>query len=231
MRYTRYEYKKSGKIKFVLSVVLIAGVSIAAGMYGSKIIFNNNPNNMVNQVKTEKTINQNTAVETNGKRIIAIQCGYYANYDNAQSALGLIPGGYNSFIVQDEDKYRVIAGIFNYDEGIKKIDELTSQGVSNTKIEFLIPEDTNDNKTVLEIMDGFLKITSKLSDTSVKSIKTSDYKTWAYNVLKENGSENLECFQSMNTYIGNIPDEIDNNNSKESIKNAYEIVKKYKIVK
>ena len=40
MRYTRYEYKKSGKIKFLCSIAVIAGISIGGGLYISNFIFN-----------------------------------------------------------------------------------------------------------------------------------------------------------------------------------------------
>ena len=39
MRYTRYEYKKSSKIKFLCSVAIIVGISIGGGLYISNFIF------------------------------------------------------------------------------------------------------------------------------------------------------------------------------------------------
>lgn len=227
MRYTRYEYKKSGRLKFLISAALIAGISITVGLYGSKLIFNgmeNKENNTPNYSKQE-------VVQSTGKKIIAVQCGYYANESNAQSALSLIPSDYIPFIVQEEDKYRLIAGIYDYDEGKSRLDDLTNKGVANTKIEFEIPEDTNENKSILEIVDGFLKITNKLNDSEIKSIKTADYKTWSKNIVSENQIGNGEILTNINNYIDNIPDEIDKQNSKDSIKATYELIKKYKIVR
>lgn len=227
MRYTRYEYKKSGKIKFLGSVAIIAGISITAGIYGSKLIFSERG---INENKSQNYSNEQI-VKENGKKIIAIQCGYYSSIDNAQSALSLIPSDYSSFIVQDEDKYRLIAGVYEYDEGMTRIDSLTNQGVANTKLEFVIPEDTNENKSVLEIVDGFLKIINKLNDTEIKSIKTADYKSWARNVVKENNLEQGDFYTVIDTYLNNIPEEIDKTNSKDSVKETYELIKKYKIVR
>lgn len=227
MRYTRYEYKKSGKLKFITSVAVIAGISITVGLYGSKLIFNgigNTENNTPNYSKQQ-------VVQSGGKKVIAIQCGYYANESNAQSALSLIPSDYTSFIVKEEDKYRLIAGIYDYDEGKSKLDDLTNKGVANTKIEFEIPEDTNENKSILEVIDGFLKITSKLNDNTIKSIKTSDYKVWAKNIVSENKIENNDVLAEINNYIDSIPEEIDKQNCKDSIIATYELIKKYKIVK
>ena len=39
MRYTRYEYKKSNQIKFLLTVTIIVGISISGGLYVSNFIF------------------------------------------------------------------------------------------------------------------------------------------------------------------------------------------------
>lgn len=227
MRYTRYEYKKSGKLKFITSVAVIAGISITVGLYGSKLIFNgmgDKSNNTPNYSKQE-------VVQSGGKKVIAIQCGYYANESNAQSALSLIPSDYTSFIVKEEDKYRLIAGVYDYDEGKSKIDDLSNKGVANTKIEFEIPEDTKENKSILEIIDGFLKITSKLNDSTIKSIKTSDYKAWSKNIVSENQIEDNEVLTEINNYIDNIPDEIDKQNCKESLISTYELIKKYRIVR
>lgn len=227
MRYTRYEYKKSGKIRFLGSVAIIAAISITAGIYGSKLIFSERS---VDENKSQNYTNEQL-VKSNGKKIIAIQCGYYSSIDNAQSALSLIPADYSSFIVQDEDKYRLIAGVYDYDEGMSRIDSLTNQGVANAKIEFVIPEDTNENKSALEIVDGFLKIISKLNDAEIKSIKTADYKLWVKNVMKENNIEQGDFYTVIDGYLNNIPEEIDKNNSKDSVKETYELIKKYKIVK
>ena len=72
MRYTRYEYKKQGKIKFVMSVVLVATVSIGSGLYISKFLFSTKETSNMTQV-TQK---QNETVQSQG--IMALQCGYYS---------------------------------------------------------------------------------------------------------------------------------------------------------
>lgn len=222
MRYTRYEYKKSNKMKFICTIVVIVGVSIAGGLYASNLVFKGK------QIADNKngvsyTNDQNaTGVGTN---IIALQCGYYSKEENAQASLNTISSYCQPFIAEENGNFRVLAGIYEENDGNKKIDELKSKGIDVAKVSFNISTNTIEDKKLVEIVDGFLKITSKLEDSEVKSVKTQEYKTWADNIINEGATTKSEKLDSLSNCINNLPDEIDKKNSVESIKALYNLMK------
>ncbi|GAA0077287.1 hypothetical protein UT300005_16650 [Clostridium sp. CTA-5] len=219
MRYTRYEYKKHGKLKFLCIISIIAGVSIVIGLYFSRIVF-----------KGDVNINSsNECIVTNSnENFMALQFGYYANKENADAAINTIPSKYNSYIIENENKYRVVIGLYSEDNGLKKLEELTTQGINAVKINFKFPNDTIEEKKVSKITEGFLIISNKLEEPDVKSVKTSDYKTWCSKIIDSESSNN-EDLNNIKEYINNLPDEIDKTNVKVYLKYFYEIIEKYKV--
>lgn len=225
MRYTRYEYKKSSKMKFLCSVVIIAGISITGGLYVSKFIFNGNQ--ITNNQNISNSTEGNTVVES--ENLIALQCGYFSKQENAQAALNKISTDYQAFIVEEDGKYRVLAGIYEEEEGIKKIDELASKGIEVSKIELSIASNSTENKKIIEIIDGFFKITNKLEESEVKSIKTDDYKNWAYGIANDGNSAQSENIDNLINYVKELPDELDKTNITTNLQKIYELVKTYKV--
>lgn len=222
MRYTRYEYKKSSKIKFLSSVAIIVGVTIGGGLYLSGLIFQGKqfPDSASNSSYTNE---QNSALD--GTNIVALQCGYYAKEENAQTLLNTISSYCQPFIVQEDGNFRVLAGIYEESDGKKKIEELKSKGVDVAKVSLNISSDTVEDKKLIEVVDGFLQITSKLEDSSVKSIKTEDYKTWADKIINDDAATKSSKLDSLNNYIKNLPDELDKKNSVENMKELYKLMK------
>ncbi|MBW6408836.1 SPOR domain-containing protein [Clostridium weizhouense] len=219
MRYTRYEYKKHRKFKFLCVISIIVGVSIVIGLYFSKIVF-----------KGDVNINSsNECIVTNSnENFMALQFGYYANKENADAAVNTIPSKYNSYIIENENKYRVVIGLYSEDDGTKKLEELTSQGINVVKINFKFPNDTIEQKKISKITEGFLIISDKLEEPDVKSVKTSDYKTWCLKIIGSEQSSNDEL-NNVKEYVDNLPDEIDKTNVKVHLKYFYEIIEKYKV--
>ena len=58
--------------------------------------------------------NQSSEVsqETINTSFMAIQCGYFAQEDNAKEAFNKISSGYGAFIYNDADKFKVLAGVY-----------------------------------------------------------------------------------------------------------------------
>lgn len=219
MRYTRYEYKKHGKLKFLCIISIIAGVSIVIGLYFSRIVF-----------KGDVNINSsNECIVTNSnENFMALQFGYYANKENADAAINTIPSKYNSYIIENENKYRVVIGLYSEDNGLKRLEELTTQGINAVKINFKFPNDTIEEKKISKITEGFLIISDKLEEPDVKGVKTSDYKAWCSKIIDSESSNN-DKLNNVKEYINNLPDEIDKTNVKVYLKYFYEIIEKYKV--
>lgn len=122
MRYTRYEYKKSGGMKSLISVVIIAGISISVGLYASNLIFAGKEVQNVN--KSDLKYSDESSSDEKLPNVIALQCGYFSKEENAKESLSSLEKYCEPFIVEDGGKYRVIAGIYNEDEGTKKVRSL-----------------------------------------------------------------------------------------------------------
>jgi hypothetical protein len=222
MRYTRYEYKKSSKIKFICSVAVIVGISIGSGLYISKILFGGNQIKDSNSSSTKYSTQESN--DYNVQDIIALQCGYYSKEENAKELVTSLSSYCQPFIVEDDGKYRVIAGIYKEQDGTKKIEEFKSKNIDVAKISLGVSSDNIENKKIIEIADGFLTIVNKLQDSEVKSIKTAEFKAWADKVINDGsgGSKNME---SLSDYVKNMPDEIDKTNSSTSMEELYKLIK------
>jgi hypothetical protein len=223
MRYTRYEYKKSNKIKFLFSVVVIAGISISGGLYFSNAIFDGKEIHNINS-NSDSSYSSGGSNEDKLPNIIVLQCGYYSKEENAKDSLNALSKYCEPFIVEEDGKYRVLAGIYTEDEGLKKMDEFKSNNIDVTKVNLNIPDDNLDNKKIIEIVNGFLTIVDKLQDNGVKSIKTAEFKTWTDKII-EDGNNNSKKVNDLGNYIKNLPDDIDRTNSNSSIQELYKLIK------
>ena len=110
MRYTRYEYKRYSKLKFLCSVIIIGGISIGGGLYISSLIFDRNQENSV-QTTASKNNDKDKVVDTN-MNIIALQCGYYSKKENAEKSVNELATYCTPFIIESDEKFRVMAGIY-----------------------------------------------------------------------------------------------------------------------
>jgi len=225
MKYTRYEYKKSSKIKFLLSVTIIIGISIGGGLYISNFIFDGK------HIKNNSSNNSIYSTEGNNQgkiqKFISLQCGYYAKEENAKELLTSISKYCDPFIIEDDGKYRVLAGIYKEEDGLKKMEELKSNKIDVSKINLNISINNEENKKIIEIVDGFLTIVSKLQDIEVKSIKTTEFKEWADKIINDDKIVKSEKINNFNNYVKNLPDEINKDNSRTNLQELYKLIKTY----
>lgn len=222
MRYTRYEYKKHGKVKFMVSVVVVVAVSIGSGLYISRFIFSGRQSS-VNSVQTQASQNENESVQTQG--VMALQCGYFSKKENADVCLPTISSYCQPFIVEESGNYRVIAGLYDNEFGMKKMEELKSKGIDVAKVSIEMPSDTVDGKKFNQIVEGFLQITGKLEESDVKSIKTSEFKVWADNIINDGGAAQSEKLKTLQSYVESLPDEITKTNSANAVQVLYTLIK------
>jgi len=224
MRYTRYEYKKSNKMKFLCSVAIIASISIGGGLYVSNLVFNGKDIQGDNDNSKYSTEEKN---EGEVQTLIALQCGYYSKEENAKESLTAISKYCQPFIVEDNGKYRVIAGIYKEEDGSKKIEELKTNKIDVAKVNLNISSNNAENEKLLEIIDGLLTITNKLEDSEVKSIKTVEFKEWTDKIVNDVSAVKSKKVEDLSTYVKSLPDEIDKTNSNTNIQELYKLIKSY----
>ncbi|MCE5222170.1 MAG: SPOR domain-containing protein [Clostridium sp.] len=223
MRYTRYEYRKSNKIKFLCSVAVIALISIGGGLFISKFIFNGK------QIQDNNSNNSRYSIEGNGKgkvpSLIALQCGYYSKEENAKELLTAISKYCEPFIVEEDGKYRVLAGIYKEEDGLKKIEQFKANNIDVAKVNLNISSDNIESKKIIEVIDGFLTITNKLEDNGVKSIKTTEFKEWTDKIITDDSIAKSKKINDLSSYVKNLPDEINKENSNINIPELYKLLK------
>jgi hypothetical protein len=221
MRYTRYDYKKKKGDNFVwwLLLVFILSIVIGIGIYNIFLLDGNKSDN--GSISNEKILS------TEDISFIAIQCGLYSNEQNAQELLKTIPEEYGTFIVKQDEKFKVIAGIFVKEEGEKKSIELTSNNIANFRINFDMSVKDTMIKTEGEIIQGYISIINKLYEKDVKSINTKEFKTWTEEVAEK--TSNNEEINLLVDNIKKLPEEYNKEESIESVKFLYNILFKYKV--
>jgi hypothetical protein len=220
MRYTRYEYKKSNKIKFLCSVAIIASISIGGGFFISNFIFDGK---QIEDNNSDNSIRGNN----NGEVIsfMALQCGYYSKEENAKELLTAISKYCEPFIVEEDGKYRVLAGIYKEEDGLKKIEEFKANNIDVAKVNLNISSDNIESKKIIEIIDGFLTITNKLEDNGIKSIKTTEFKAWADKIITDDSNIKSKKIDNLSSYVKNLPEEINKENRNINIQELYKLLK------
>ena len=117
MRYTRYNYKKKNnnmlKLLIILIVFLIISFTASKGLSG---VLKNELGG--NKTDGTKDVSGNNSQEvSSGVSFWIIQGGYYSKKENAEAVNNQLRSKYNSFIVEDGDKFRVIIDIVRKEQG------------------------------------------------------------------------------------------------------------------
>ena len=220
VRYTRYEYKKHENLKFMVSVVLVIAVSIGSGLCISKVVFSTKEASG-STIQTSQSENETVQI----KGIMALQCGYYSKKENADVCIPTISSYCEPFVIEENGNYRVIAGLYDEEMGMKKLEELKSKGIDVAKVSINLPSDTKDSKKIIQVVEGFLQITTRLEENDVKSIKTSEFKTWADSIINDGNEIESEKLKALNSYVENLPDEMTKSNSANSVQGLYLLIK------
>ena len=224
MRYTRYDYKnkKGGNVVFSLIIIGILAIALGIGIF--KLFFYNDGSGLNNISNVPNESNS----PLNQKNFIALQCGVFSNKENADIALGKLPSSYVGFIVEDKDKYKVIAGIYNEEDAEAKSEELAKESIDNYKAKYTINIKNSNDKIECEIINGLLDIANTLSQSEVKSVKTLEFKNWLSNIENNEeitGEEVFALIQNLN----NLPEEVTISSINEHIVYVYNILYKNKI--
>lgn len=251
--------KRNNNSNFLIMSLVVILIAVVVGLFLGPIIFkgdgsggnaevnakvdsedksNEKENDSKNKVENtegtseDKTNNESEAKVENikGKEIFMIQCGYYGKKENAQSALKEIPSSYNKFIIEENKKFRVIAGIYLEPEANKISDELTKKGIANVKIKCNYNNNDKNDLVSYEILTGFMKIINNLENKDVKSIKTTEFKEWTKKLFesKKIDKENNEL-KLLREYIEKLPNELDRKGAGKSLEFIYKILIKHRV--
>ena len=139
---------------------------------------------------------------------MAIQCGYFANEDNAKEAYNKIANGYGAFIYNESDKFKVLAGVYTTAEGQSIMDTLTDKVQSQ----------------IAGIYNGYLNILDTAFKDDVKSVDTSDFKSWVKELDVISEGDKNDVLTELKNHVNDMAAEI----KKEDVANEMQYL--YKIL-
>lgn len=229
MRYTKYQYKKNKNgANFLTSIVIMIVGAGAIGLVVGTIIFNT-----VWSGKGIKTTDPNTdvsPVQTNTTKEVftTVQCGYFSKEENANKVLDSLGKSYNSFINKEDDKFRVLAGVFTEEDGEKALNDLKAKGIDAAKVKFTLNESDKVEGQISAIADAYFKIVSKLKDSEVKSLSTDEFKVWAKGLPELTEGDKKDSVSEFKKHIEQLPSELKKENVTEEMKYIYTILIKFK---
>ena len=155
---------------------------------------------------------------------MAIQCGYFAQEDNAKEIFNKVANGYGAFIYNDADKFKVLAGVYAADEGQAIIDKLTASGIECAKVEFNLNGGNSIENQIAGIYDGYLEILDTAFKDDVKSVDTTDFKNWVSKLEDIKEGDKYEVLSDLKKHINELGTEI----NKEDVSNEMQYL--YKIL-
>ncbi|MBB6622667.1 SPOR domain-containing protein [Clostridium gasigenes] len=228
MRYTKYQYKKkSNGINFLTSVVMMILGAGAIGLIVGTMIFNTVWGNKL--MKIGGTSQEVVADETVKKEAFeSVQCGYFSKEENANKVLESLGKSYNSFVVKDEEKFRVLAGVFTGEEGDKALKELKEKGIEAAKVKFTLDEEDKVQEQISAISDGYFKIVTTLKNNEVKAVSTSEFKGWTKELPEITEGDKKEIIGQFKKHIEELPSELKKENLTDELKYIYTILINFK---
>lgn len=196
-----------------------------------------NSENVSNEISEEEADTQVNAAEvvdndksseatqgTINTSFIAIQCGYFAQEDNAKEIFNKVANGYGAFIYNDADKFKVLAGVYSSDEGQAIMDKLTASGIECAKVEFNLNGGNSIENQIAGIYDGYLEILDTAFKDDVKSVDTTDFKQWVGKLDDIKDGDKYEVLFELKKHINELGTEI----KKEDVSNEMQYL--YKIL-
>ena len=228
MSYTRYDYKKKGGGGFFLWILLIIILAVAIGITIFKMFFSEGE--ISNSLKVPNKSQQEESINTaeNSSIFKIIQCGLFSKEENANSTLTTLPSSMTGFVIQEDGKFKVMAGIYKDEESAKKTEELTKASINNFTIKCCIPKDSSEKKIEAQIIEGYLQIINKFEESDVKSVKTVDFKKWTEETVANIKSPSEEV-QNLVKVIKELPDEYTQKDVKTSKDFLYKLLIKYRV--
>lgn len=228
MRYTKYKYKKkSNGMNFLTSMIMMLVGTGAIGLIMGTVIFNTFWGGKdIKPIDTTKEVVAKKKVEN--KVFSAIQCGYFAKEENANNVLASLDKGYKSFVVKDDEKFRVIAGVFTDEEGDSTLSELKGKGIDAAKIKFTLNEADKVQEQISAITNGYFEILTTLKNKDVKFVDTSEFKTWTKELPEITEGDKSEVANELKKHIEELPSELKNENLTEELKYIYTILNNFK---
>lgn len=178
----------------------------------------------VNAEVANTDIVSETTQGTINTSFMAIQCGYFAQEVNAKEVFNKVANEYGAFIYNDADKFKVLAGVYDSDEGQVVIDRLTASGIECAKVEFNLNIGSTIENQIAGIYDGYLEILATAFKDDVKSVDTTDFKEWVSKLDDIKEGDKYEVLSDLKKHINELGAEINKENVSSEIQYLYKVL-------
>ena len=252
-RYNYKKKRNNNTGRFILSFLLMSGFVVIVGVVLANVIIYFLPiNNAAPNNKTQQTINDNasninvdseindetvseeaqaTQVNSTDESIsnintafAIIQCGYFSKNENATIVLNQINNQYGAFIYNDNDKFKVLAGVFNLSDADEIIGNLKASGVDSVKVAVNLDGGNKIQNQIAAICDGYIKILNTALGSDVKGVLTDDFKAWTSKLENIEDGENKEILDQLKNHVNELPKEVARDSVSQEMEFLYKIL-------
>ena len=245
MRYTRYNYKKNKNNNLIMFILKLVGTVVGAGLCGIALAYVAISVLTKNNALPAANIGNKTSIEANNNEVVnseegsngavsntsvfyTVQCGYFSNENNANQILSSINGKYSAFIYKDQDKFRVLSGVYESDKVDQIVSELKNSNIECAKIKFSFNNDDKVEYEIASICDGYIRLLDTAVSDDVKSINTDDFKRWTNELENISEGEKIDILNNLKEHIANLKTEINKANVPEEMEYIYTILLNFK---
>ncbi|WP_027632428.1 SPOR domain-containing protein [Clostridium hydrogeniformans] len=235
MKYTRYNYKKKNNdiFKFLFTLILIVFTSFLIGTAAYRVFIKGKiekDNTNINIPKVSDDNNKGNVINKEEDfNFYGVQIGVFSKKENADNTKNKMNNKYNVFYGKENDKLRVMVGIYEEDKVKETMDGLTNEGLAPIKVTFSLKKKDFCDAEIGEILRGNLKILNKFEDKNSKPIQTKELKEWTKNLKEvEKDSRNYEVLEEIKKFTLELPDEITKDKVPVYYEAIYNVLKKVK---
>ena len=246
MRYTRYNYKKNkNNNNLIMFILKLVGTVVGAGLCGIALAYVAFSVLTKNNAFPAANIGNKTSIEANNNEVVnseegsneavsntsvfyTVQCGYFSNENNANQILSSINGKYSAFIYKDQDKFRVLSGVYESNKVDQIVSELKNSNIECAKIKFSFNHNDKVEYQISSICDGYIRLLDTAFSDDVKSINTEDFKGWTNELENISEGEKVDILNNLKEHISNLTAEINKENVPAEMEYIYTVLLNFK---
>lgn len=183
------------------------------------------------QANAEVTNNDQSSEATQGTintNFMAIQCGYFSEEGNAKEVFNKVADGYGAFIYNDEDKFKVLAGVYETEEGQEVMSKLADTGITCYQVDFNLNSSNAVESQIAGIYNGYLEILNAAFKDDVKYFDTTDFKEWVSKLEDIKEGDKHEVLSDLKKHINELGTEIKKEDVSNEMQYLYKILLNFK---
>ncbi|ADL52469.1 SPOR domain-containing protein [Clostridium cellulovorans] len=242
MKYTRIDLGKRKKDSFLATgttfMVLICAVILGTVIFNLWLKPSGNVQNQssADSIATYTEANDNggategkEAIQSNesveNKEFILVQAGVFSSKENADKMFQRLQSFCTPFLVEENGKNRIFAGIYVSGEEQPLVDTLQGNDITIAKIKKSIePKDVCSDET-MEVIKATVTVVNKLYKKDVKSVNTAEFKKWVQELKEIQGEdERIKSLKEFKDFILTLPDNISRDQLTDIHKEMYKLM-------